>query len=386
MRLMQFIIFFGIVLTVYTLLNYYIFSRGLRTFEPGSTLRTFYIVGFWALAATFILGRVLEKIYLSHLSDFFTWTGSFWLAAMLYLFLAVVAIDIVRLINHFVSFFHHFEGIIWMQKPYLITVFVSVVVFLLVLVGHLNALNPRIKEININTGTKSMHGKSLRLVMASDVHLGTIISKKRLTKYVKLINELKPEAVLFAGDILDEDLAPVIKQNLGDLLNTIDAPLGVYGTTGNHEYIGGASRAIEYLSGHGIKMMGDTMTQLVDNVYLAGREDIESVRFAGKTRKKLDSFTGSRPHDSYLIVLDHQPRAIPEAVDAGVGLLLSGHTHHGQMWPLNYITQAAFPVSWGLKKFEKTNVYVSSGLGSWGPPVRIGNKPEIVVITLMFDE
>lgn len=384
MRVIQFVVFFSIVFTVYGLVNAYIFSRGLRTFEQGTAMRTWYIIGFWSLASTFFLGRILEKVYLSHLSDLFTWMGSFWLAAMLYLFLTVLIVDILRLANHFFPFFHLFSESFLFRNPQWMTIITAIVVFFTVLAGHINALNPRIHELSIETETASKNRKELRIVMASDIHLGTIISTKRLTKIVDKINGLNPELVLFAGDIVDEDLQPVIRQNLGSLLSQIKSPLGVFGSTGNHEYIGGADPAVEYLSRHGISMLRDTMIEVVDNVYIAGRDDIEGNRFGGRVRKSLKEISDSRKANSFLIVLDHQPRAYPEAISNKAGLVLSGHTHHGQLWPLNYITQAIFPVSWGYRQFEKTHVYVSSGLGSWGPPVRIGNRPEIVVITLKF--
>lgn len=386
MRLIQFIVFFGIVTVVYTLVNFYIFSRGLRTFAPGSNLRTYYTIGFWLLASTFILGRVFEKVYLSLFSDAFVWVGSFWLAAMLYFFLIVFFIDILRLANHFFPFLHLLKDTFIMKSPHLLTMGVATLVFFVILAGHFNALIPRIHHLDIQTGLKATDRKELRIVMASDIHLGTIISTRRVTKMVEKINAQKPDVILFPGDIVDEDLAPVIRQNLGAYLKKLNAPLGIIGSTGNHEYIGGANSAVSYLRQHGLVMLRDTMMQLTENIYVAGRDDIESNRFAGEQRKSLKAITTNRPEGSFLIVLDHQPRAIPEAVENKADLVLSGHTHHGQMWPLNYITQAAFPVSWGHKLFDKTHVYVSSGLGSWGPPVRIGNRPEIVVITLHFDE
>lgn len=384
MRIMQFLIFFGIVLTVHTLVNYYIFSRGLRTFEQGSGLRLAYIIGFWSLAASFFLGRILEKVYLSHLSDLFTWAGSFWLAAMLYLFIIVFLIDIVRLSNHLIPFLHHFNHWMIFQKPYYITIGVAAFVFLLVLAGHINSIFPRVKTLEINTNIVSEKHKQMKVVLATDIHLGTIISTKRVNRIVQLINEQNPDLVLFAGDIVDEDLAPVIAQNLGEILGSIKAPLGVIGSTGNHEYIGGADEAVAYLRSHNIVMLRDSALQLTDNLIIVGRNDIESNRFAGEKRKPLKEIITNVNPDQFVIVLDHQPRAIPEAVDAGVGMVLSGHTHHGQLWPLNYVTSAMFPISWGYKQFEQTHAYVSSGVGSWGPPVRIGNRPEIVVFNLHF--
>jgi uncharacterized protein len=384
MRLVQFLIFFGIVLTIHTLLNYYIFSRGLKTFEPGSVIRKLYIIGFWTLAASFFAGRILEKVYLSHLSDLFTWAGSFWLAAMLYLFLAVLFIDVLRLADKLFPFLHHLQGTILASKPYLLTIGVATAVFLIVLAGHINALNPRTHRLSINVPMDHADRENIRIALVTDVHLGTIVGRSRLEKIVNKINGLHADVILFSGDIVDEDLAPVIRQNLGKTLQQLKAPLGVFGVTGNHEYIGGAEQAVAYLEGHGIKMLRDTVVILYDKVLLGGRDDIQSNRFAGLNRKTLSEISSGIEDDQFLILLDHQPTGIPEAVESEVDLILCGHTHHGQLWPLNYITQAMFAVSWGYKKIKNTHVYVSSGIGSWGPPVRIGNRPELVEITLHF--
>ncbi len=385
MRVVQFLIFFGIVLTVYSLINYYIFSRGLRTFEPGNPLRTWYIIGFILLSASFFLGRVLEKVYLSYVSDLFTWAGSFWLAAMLYLFLIVLVSDIVRLTDYFFPFLHHANNLLFIQKPYLITISVAVTVFFTVLAGHINAISPVIREINIKTGISNQERQSMTIAMASDIHLGTIVGKKRIEKIVDKINSVDADIILLAGDIVDEDLAPVIRQNLGQTLSQLNAPLGVYAVTGNHEYIGGAKEAVAYLTNHGINILSDTAIKLFDNIYLAGREDFESRRFDGIKRKSIQSILQHVSDGSFTIMMDHQPVAITEASEAGVGLLLCGHTHHGQLWPLNYVTDAVFLNSYGLRQFGRTLVYVSNGVGSWGPPVRIGNRPEIVKITLQFE-
>jgi uncharacterized protein len=385
MRIVQFLIFFGIVLTVYSLINYYIFSRGLRTFEAGNPLRPWYIVGFIALSASFILGRVLEKVYLSHLSDLFTWAGSFWLAAMLYLFLIVLVVDLVRLADYFFPFLHHTADILLFRKPYLITISAAATVFLLVLAGHINAISPVIREVKIKTGKPSPQYSTLTIAMASDIHLGTIVGKKRIEHIVDKINSLDADIILLAGDIVDEDLAPVIHQNLGNTLSELKAPLGVFAVTGNHEYIGGAEKAVAYLQNHGIKILSDTAIKLFDNLHLAGREDFESRRYEGFTRKSISEIMRDIPDEAFTIMMDHQPVAITEASEAGVGLLLCGHTHHGQLWPLNFVTDAVFLHSYGLGQFGKTMVYVSNGVGSWGPPVRIGNRPEIVRITLQFE-
>ncbi len=384
MRILQFVIFFSIVLTVYSLVNYYIFSRGLRAFPSGNPLRIWYIVGFILLASSFILGRILEKVYLSHLSDLFTWAGSFWLAAMLYFFLAVVLIDLFRLVDYFIPYLHNFKDVILISKPYLLTILIASGVFLLVLAGHLNAISPTIRKVNIVVEKKVTERESLRIAMVSDIHLGTIVGKNRIAGIVDKINQLQADIILLAGDMVDEDLAPVINQDLGKTLAKLKAPLGVYGVTGNHEYIGGAKQAVGYLEKHGIKILSDTAIRLFDQVYVAGREDFESRRFEGFARKSVNDILTMLPNTGFVIMMDHQPIAINEAAQSNVGLLLCGHTHHGQLWPLNYLTGKIFQLSHGLKRFGNTWVYVSNGVGSWGPPVRIGNRPEIVEITLSF--
>ncbi|MBK9290039.1 MAG: metallophosphoesterase [Bacteroidetes bacterium] len=381
MRIIQFLIFFSIVLTVHLLVNYYIFVRGLRTFEQGSLMRQLYVAGFWTLAASFFIGRILERIYLSYLSDFFTWAGSFWLAAMLYLFLAVFVIDLLRLLNLVVPVLGWTKHTFIATSPHYLTIGVAAATFLLVLGGHINAIYPRVQHLRIVEGEAS---DTLRIVLATDIHLGTIVGPKRVKRIVDRINAQQPDLVLLAGDIVDEDLAPVIRQNLGQILGSIRAPLGVIGATGNHEYIGGADEAVDYLRSHGIVMLRDSAMAINERLWVIGRNDIESNRFAGETRKPLAEIVQHIPEDAFTIVLDHQPRAYDEAQQNGANLILSGHTHHGQMWPLNYITSAMFPLSWGYKQFGRMHAYVSSGAGSWGPPVRIGNVPEIVLIELSY--
>jgi len=384
MRSIQFVIFFGIVISLHLLINSYIFFRGLRTFEVGNPIRITYSVSFWFLAISFIVGRVMERSYLGRISDFFTWVGSFWLAAMLYLFLIVALIDVLRVVNHFVPFFDKIIPLTIIDKPWIITVGVASGVFLLIFFGHINTIYPRNHALTIDLSGKSTNRKQLTMTVVSDIHLGTIVGKKRIQRIVNEINKTKPDVILLAGDIVDEDLAPVIRENLGETLTQLKAPLGVYGITGNHEFIGGVEPAVKYLEAHGIKMLRDTMIELIENVYVAGREDIQGNRFVGKNRKTLDEIFNSKNDSSTVILLDHQPAAINEAVQHKVDVMLSGHTHHGQLWPLSYITKAVYQVSWGYQKFDETNVYVSSGIGSWGPPVRIGNRPEVVTVTLNF--
>lgn len=385
-RIMAFLIFFSIVISIYGLVNYYIFSRGLQAIPEGSTWRYWFQWGFWTIASFYIAGRFLEKIYISYASDVLVWAGSFWLAAMLYFFLLVVALDILRVIHHFFPFFPEWlTGNMPKTKVVLLAGSVLFVASLLT-GGFINARNPHIKTVDVNIKKSAGEMNSLTAVVLSDIHLGTMIGNGFFEKVVRKVNSIAPDIILLPGDILDEDLEPVIRQNIGETLKQLSAPLGVYAVMGNHEHIGGASEAYHYLSNHGITMLRDSVVKVNDAFYLVGREDRDKARFGGTERASLSYLIEQTDKRYPVILLDHQPFYLKEAAELGVDLQLSGHTHHGQLWPLNYITRAMYTISRGYGKIGNMHAYVSSGLGTWGPPIRIGNRPEIVILQLQFGQ
>ncbi len=383
MRNIQFLIFFSIVISVYSLLSFYIYSKGIQAFPQGTTGRGWYRGVFLFLTASYVVARFMERVYLSALSDVFTWIGSFWLAAFFYFLLLAVAIDLVRLANAIVPFIPE----TWKTLRFRQFFFAGsgALVAILLVAGFVNAYVPRLKTLDISIPKKVNGMEEMSIAFVSDIHMGTLVGPKRTRKMVERINRLDPDLILLGGDIVDEDLGPVIRGNLGASLSQLQAPMGVLGITGNHEYIGGATEAVKYLEDHGIVMIRDTFLVVRDSLYVVGREDRDRPRFAGAGRKSVTGIMDGVDLSKPVILLDHQPFELDEKEAAGVDLTLSGHTHHGQIWPLNYLTRAIYEVSWGYKQKGNMHVYVSSGYGGWGPPVRMGNRPEIVLIRLRFD-
>ncbi len=384
MRTMSVIILVGMFLLITGLINFYIFIRGWQSIPPGSSLRQAFAIVFWIVALSFICGRIMENYLPSALSNLFVWMGSFWLAAMVYFLIAVVCIDVLRLINHFLPFFPLAITQNYTQAKYIISACVTGVVGLILLAGHLNSLMPRVLSLDLFVPKQAGTVKTVNIVVASDIHMGTIVGRSRVDHIAEQINSLNPDLVLLAGDIVDEDLRPVIKQNLGESLRSIKAPLGIYAITGNHEYIGGVEEACKYLTDHNIVMLRDQSIKVADSFYLVGREDRSIGRFNGHLRKALPELMAAVDKKFPVILLDHQPFGLNEAVTEGVDLQISGHTHYGQLWPVNYIVERIYALAWGYKKIDGTHFYVSNGVGTWGPPVRIGNRPEIVDIRLNF--
>ena len=382
-RLVSFILFFSIFLSVYGLLNYYIFSRGLPVVPQED--RVWYSVLFWGLAVSFPAGRFLERVSLSWVSSSLVWVGSYWLAAFAYFVLSLLAIDTLRLLNFIVPIFPSVLTADPAETVRIVGFTVAGGVFLTLLAGHFNARNPRIKVLNLTIPKNSHAAKSLHIAVVSDIHLGTIVCKWRLEHIVEKINALDPDIVLLPGDVVDEDLGPVIKQNLGETLRTIKSRHGVFAITGNHEYIGGVEEACQYLAEHGIEVLRDKTVKILDSIYVVGREDRSISQFSANKRKDLEELMLGIDRSLPIILMDHQPFRLEEAEQHGVDLQLSGHTHHGQLWPFNFITKKVYELSWGYKQKGNTQYYVSCGVGTWGPPIRTGNKPEIVSMRLKFE-
>ncbi|MBD3226403.1 MAG: metallophosphoesterase [Caldithrix sp.] len=376
--------FFSAVILVYGSVNYYLYVRGAQSLPGDSRVKTIYTIVVIFLVISFLAGRILERYAVSFVSDALIWIGSFWLAAMVYFLLISLSIDILRAIDHFLPFIDRIFRQPLILKKYLFPT-VIVLVILVVIGGHWNAAHPHIKKLDIQIAKESPID-SLRIVAASDIHLGTIVGRDRFCKYVEMINALNPDIILLPGDIVDEDLAPVIRQNLGQALTQLQATYGVFGITGNHEYIGGAERAARYLQDHSVTMLRDASVLIDSAFYVVGREDLSKTRFTGQKRKTLSELIARVDTQLPVILLDHQPFNLDQSVRNGIDLQLSGHTHNGQLWPFNYITNAIYEVSFGYKQKENSHFYVSCGVGTWGPPVRTSSRPEIVVLSVKFNK
>lgn len=385
MRASSFYIFFSIILVLYALINYYIFRRGLQALPKESIIRSIYVCSFIALASAYLIGRILSRYFHNTFIENIILIGSFWLAAMIYFLIIVLFMDLLRLVNHFLPIFpeilkNNYQSI----KKY--SFFSSIIIVLIILAyGYINALNPRLKTVDIKINKKVDGINNFKIVMIADVHLGTIIGRERFKRIVDKINAQNPDLVLIVGDLVDESIGPVVNDNIGGCIERLNSRYGVYAVTGNHEFIGGAESAVNYFSKHGLKFLRDSLVVVDNKIVLVGREDRIKARFTGTERISLNKILKNVDSNKPVILMDHQPFELSEAEKNGIDLQLSGHTHHGQIFPFNFIAKKIYEVSWGYKKNGDTHIYVSSGVGTWGPPIRIGNHPEIVKINLSLD-
>ncbi len=376
-------VFFIVVITIYSLLNLYLFFKGYNALPVLQANKLAYSLTFFILAAIFIVAKFIEARHSSLITDVLNIIGGFWLAFMLYGFIFFLLSDIVLLLLRLSGIISSETIPVFRKLAFLITAGLSV---LLIGGGFINAVIPVVKEYNITINKPAGEIKSLRIAAVSDIHLGSIIRKRSITKLSSMLKEINPDMVLLLGDIIDGEIGPVLR---GDLLQYFTCPRcreGIYAIAGNHEYIGGGDRTIPYIESKGIRVLKDEVVTLDGGIQLIGRIDKDAKRFYGKSRKSLDDIINQTDRTKPLILLDHQPFHIDESVKNGIDLQLSGHTHNGQMWPLNYLTRIIYEVSYGYLKRGNTHVIVSSGYGLWGPRVRSGSRSEVLLINLTFEE
>ena len=380
-------VFLLIVLVVYGGANFYILRRGAQALagHPAARAVLFVVGGIFVVA--YPLGRFLSGPSGAWASDGLIHLGSFYLALMVNLFFALLAVDILRLTDRGVRFFPE----AWTADPQrtgLVAFAVVLGVSVLGLAGgYFNALRPRLRTLDVRLEKPAGDGRGkLSVVAASDIHLGTIMGSRRLEAIVARINALRPDIVLLPGDIVDESVSEAEGEKMISALSSIRAPLGVFSVTGNHEYYGGLARNLSYLVQGGVRVLQDEAVTVGGAFVLAGRKDPTAERF-GETRKSLSEVMGGAGIDHALpvVLLDHQPVRLGEAEEAGVDLQLSGHTHAGQLFPLNILNKLLYEQYWGYLRKGATQYYVSCGVGTWGPPVRTGSVPEIVRIEVSFD-
>lgn len=220
-----------------------------------------------------------------------------------------------------------------------------------------------------------------RIVQLSDVHVGPTIGKDFVELMVEAANALSPDLVAITGDLVDGSVENLRAHT--EPLSRLQASGGRYFVTGNHEYYSGADDWILEMQRLGIPTLRNESVRLERDgasLLLAGVTDHRAGEF-GDAPDLARALRGRRPEEE-VVLLAHQPREISEAQKHDVGLQLSGHTHGGQFWPWNWAVHLVQPVVAGLARFGRTQIYVNSGTGYWGPPMRLGTESEITLVTL----
>jgi len=381
--------FFSGIIYAFIAGSLYLFLRSWQSLEILGRRRIWFAATYWFIFLSFLAAQILRRRGISSESfDVFLFIG-YWSCVVLtlYGFLILLIIDILRIVGWAVKFKPKF---IYRNYPMSKVIAFGAVCFALALIliaGYCNAHFPRATHLEIYVDKNAGQLTELRVVMVSDIHKGMIHGRKMLARIVDEINKQQPDIVLLVGDIFDGSPAPVIEQDTGVEFRRLQSKYGAYMIAGNHERIGrreernaaNENTTIAYMTSQGVQLLLDTVVLIDNGFYLAGRKD-----YSDRSRKTVPELLYDVNRRLPVIMADHQPYNLDEAAQAGVDLQLSGHTHHGQLFPLNYITGKIFEKDWGFLQKGKTHYYISCGAGTWGPPFRTAGFSEVVVIDLKF--
>ena len=227
---------------------------------------------------------------------------------------------------------------------------------------------------DIQLTTEKQMAKPLKLVMMSDLHLGYHNRREELHRWVDMINEEHADAILIAGDIIDMSIRPLKEERMFEEFQRLNAP--VYACLGNHEYYSGEPDAQEFYEQAGIHLLQDRCATVGD-LCIVGRDDRTN-----QHRKTLADIMKQADRSKFTILLDHQPYHLEQAERQKIDFQFSGHTHHGQVWPISWVTESIYECSFGAHQRGDTQYYVSSGIGIWGGKFRIGTRSEYIVATI----
>ena len=304
--------------------------------------------------------------------------GGYCMGAMLYLLLFTVAADLLLLIPRLMklSFTAHplFKG--WMSLGVLLLTAITCIG------GFINV--QRIDHVSYEIPLQGKRDISdLNIVMISDLHLGAVGSESRLEMVVEQINALKPDVVCIAGDFFDTDFASIQDPEAAlQTLRRLQVTFGIYACLGNHDAGQTYGQMTAFLEKANIRLLNDAYTVIDDRLVLVGRLDRSPIGGygAGKRQELSEFFTREDP-DLPVIVMDHNPAHV-DGYTTEADLILCGHTHKGQVFPGNLITGRMYTVDYGYyqKSAGSPHVIVTSGVGYWGMPMRVGTNCEIVTI------
>ncbi len=351
--------FLGIVLVFLTTVVYVTWH--LWRLTPGGWALKLAVAGFFILwmVSAFVSMGLRKSASIPTINALYE-IGHPWMIAYLYLLIAFLLADIGTLIRLIPK--------AWLTGNGVTMAGLFGTIAIVLIAGGIHYKHKYREELTIQT-EKPLQ-RPLTVVLASDLHLGYSNRKAELARWVDLINAENPDLVLFGGDIVDIQLRPLVEGKFAEEFARIKVP--IYTILGNHEYIGHETEAEQFFADAGVTLLRDSVARF-EGLTLIGRDDRSN-----RNRKPLSALVPDT--QDFTILLDHQPYHLEEAEQAGIDLQFSGHTHRGQVWPINWLTDAMYEKSWGHHQRGSTRYYVSSGLGIWGPKIRIGTRSEYLVL------
>jgi predicted MPP superfamily phosphohydrolase len=381
LRLLTFV---GIISTIMLLVHRYVWARVVRDPAWPAPWAGMMTVGIFFLAALIPVAFLTMRWAPRAIGAPVSWVAYTWLGFVFYLFLLTALSDFARGAVGLLGRLPHEPE----RRQLLARVMATGIASLAGLLGIFGIIKVargfNVRRVRIPLAKLSPSASGYVIVQMTDVHIGPTIGREFLEHAVRETNALAPDLVVITGDLVDgsvEQLASLVEP-----LRDLRAKDGVFFVTGNHEYYSGADAWIAHLSTLGVRVLRNERVDVRGLFDLAGVDDASAARMLPTHGQDVAKAATGRDPKRPLVLLAHQPKALKDALAAGVDLQLSGHVHGGQMVPFNWLARLDQPLVAGLHLVEKTWVYVSTGTGYWGPPMRVGTTAELTRIELVSED
>ncbi len=326
------------------------------------------------LFSSFLIVRILARTLNINVPHNIIYTTHIILGFTNYLFMYLVITDIIRLIFKIIH-------IPFLSNTAQLSI-VLLITSITVIYGYINSHNTKITEYNITL--KKELKENFKIAAISDLHIGADMSAKRLEKEINIINSLHPDIIFIAGDIVDNNIKDFTDYHI-NAFKKFNAPLGTYAVIGNHDYYSTDAETMKKL------LEKANINTLIDDViyinekgfYIIGRDSLRHTNDDGSKRQNIQElYEKIEDKTKSIIILDHVPKGLQDGKKINADIQISGHTHDGQTFPLNLIVRKMTQLSHGMLFNDGFYYIVSSGIGLWGPPVRVGTISEIVLINV----
>ena len=368
---------FHLLITLaYIIPNIYVFFRIMYLFiSKGYRLWYMFIyiilVAIYPLSESF--GQRESNIFFQTLSSVSDYTIVFFL----YLFLALICVDLFLLSNRLFRFISPEKRRGFSFRFYTLS---SMILFSVIIVagGAINLNTIRVSNYTVEVPRRTSKIDHLRVAFVADLHIQQNSKLSYTEQFVKKINTLKPDILLYGGDIVEGKNESNSTDAIASALNSIHTKYGEFGVLGNHDSSRGRNTG-SFFKKAGIKILSDSIVKIESAFCLVGRND---ERF--RNRKTINEILDRNLNNLPVLLMDHRPTQLQEVSKTAVDAQFSGHTHDGQLFPLNLIIGSIYELRWGYQKIRNTHFFVTSGLRLWGPQVRTVGKSEIMLIDIQF--
>ncbi|MFO7844633.1 MAG: metallophosphoesterase [Bacteroidales bacterium] len=365
------------VFVIYALPNIYLYHRLKQVFVKKRSRVLFKSI-FIAWVALYPLANMIHRYVDGHFFNYLVMVIEYYLPVMLYLSLFYLLIDLglfilkkLKIISLKLQETPKFKMVQFGTVMLLVTI--------IMIKGIYNFNHTAIRQYTIETEKKSSDISRLKIAMAADFHLSDVTHKYFMHQFIEKMNALEPDVVFLVGDIVESDQSSAKMRYFENQIRKINSKYGVYAVEGNHD-IYRRNHSFDFIQNAHINLLQDTVITIDNSFQVIGRRDRHH-----RNRKTVVELLKNASDTLPVFLLDHQPYHLENAYQNGIDVQFSGHTHHGQLFPLNYITEMIYELSWGYRKLNNTHFFVTCGAQGWGPQVKTGSRSEIMEVIVNFN-